>query len=53
MESHVRGGQNEVERGWQEAHQRTVERDKAMAEKESLEYTSSIAINTARKEVRV
>lgn len=41
-----------MERGWQEAHQHTVERDKAVAEKESLEYTSSIAINTARREVR-
>ena len=44
--------QDEVERGWQVAHQHTVERDKAVAEKESLDYTSSIAINTARREVR-
>lgn len=50
LKERIRSLQNEVERGWQEAHQRTVERDKAMAEKESLEYTSSIAINTARKE---
>ncbi|XP_045121993.1 GRIP and coiled-coil domain-containing protein 2-like isoform X2 [Portunus trituberculatus] len=50
LKERVRNLQDEVERGWQEAHQRTVERDKAVAEKESLEYTSSIAINTARRE---
>ncbi|KAG0727134.1 hypothetical protein GWK47_035266 [Chionoecetes opilio] len=50
LKERVHSLQDEVERGWQEAHQRTVERDKAVAERESLEYTSSIAINTARRE---
>lgn len=43
--------QGEVEGAWQEVHQRTIERDKISAERESIEYTASINLNSARKEV--
>ncbi|CAL4131057.1 unnamed protein product, partial [Meganyctiphanes norvegica] len=41
----------EVENAWQEVHQKTIERDRAKAERESLECTSAINLNTAKIEV--
>lgn len=43
--------QGEAERGWQEAHQQRLEKDRVTAQRESLECTSTIAITTARGEV--
>ncbi|XP_042238945.1 sporulation-specific protein 15-like isoform X2 [Homarus americanus] len=51
LKERTRNLQSEVERAWQEAHQRTIERDRISAEKESLQHTSSITLSTSKKEV--
>ncbi|XP_069953482.1 uncharacterized protein [Cherax quadricarinatus] len=51
LRERTRSLQSEVEQAWQEVHQRTMERDKASAEKVSLECTYSINLNTARREI--
>ncbi|XP_042862133.1 COP1-interactive protein 1-like isoform X3 [Penaeus japonicus] len=51
LKERIRSLQGEVEGAWQEVHQRTIERDKICAERESIEYTASINLNSAKKEV--
>ncbi|XP_066968309.1 putative leucine-rich repeat-containing protein DDB_G0290503 [Macrobrachium rosenbergii] len=51
LRERIRTLQGEVEGAWQEVHVRTMEKDKIQAEKESLEYTSGIAVATVKKEV--
>nr|XP_045601325.1 uncharacterized protein LOC123760015 isoform X1 [Procambarus clarkii]XP_045601326.1 uncharacterized protein LOC123760015 isoform X1 [Procambarus clarkii]XP_045601327.1 uncharacterized protein LOC123760015 isoform X1 [Procambarus clarkii]XP_045601328.1 uncharacterized protein LOC123760015 isoform X1 [Procambarus clarkii] len=51
LRERTRNLQSEVEQAWQEVHQRTIERDRVSAEKESLECTYTISLNTARKEI--
>ncbi|XP_068244365.1 putative leucine-rich repeat-containing protein DDB_G0290503 isoform X2 [Palaemon carinicauda] len=51
LRERIRTLQGEVEGAWQEVHVRNMEKDKVQAEKESLEYTSSIAVATVKKEV--
>lgn len=50
LRERIRNLQIEVEQAWQEVHQRTMEKDKISADKESLEYTSSINLKIAKKE---
>lgn len=47
----IRHLQGEVENAWQEVHQRTIERDRVKAERESLQCTSDITLNTAKIEI--
>ncbi|KAK3875955.1 hypothetical protein Pcinc_019210 [Petrolisthes cinctipes] len=51
LKDKIRALQGEAERGWQEAHQQRLEKDRATAQRESLECTSAIAITTARREI--
>ncbi|KAK7080941.1 hypothetical protein SK128_005712 [Halocaridina rubra] len=51
LRDRIRHLQGEIEGAWQEVHVRTLERDKVQAERESLEYTSGIAVSTVKKEV--
>ena len=40
-----------MENAWRESHEHIIERDKINAEKESIEHTFNINLNTSKEEV--